>query len=75
MRDRKLSELRIFPAIDIYKSGTRREELLQSKEELKAMVKIRKVLSDSDTAEQSDKILKMLLSTKNNKEFVNMINN
>lgn len=73
--DRKLSELRIFPAIDIYKSGTRREELLQSKEELKAMVKIRKALSDSDTAEQSDKILKMLLSTKNNKEFVNMINN
>ena len=50
--DRKLSELRIFPAIDIYKSGTRREELLQSKEELKAMVKIRKALSDSDTAEQ-----------------------
>ena len=73
--DRKLSELRIFPAIDIYKSGTRREELLQSKEELKAMVKIRKALSDSDTAEQSDKILKMLLSTKNNKEFVDMINN
>ncbi|MCX7883818.1 MAG: transcription termination factor Rho [Caloramator sp.] len=68
--DRKLQERRIFPAIDINKSGTRREELLLSMDEYNAVMAIRRLLSNETTQEATEKLLTALLRTKNNKEFV-----
>ncbi|MDA5108185.1 MULTISPECIES: transcription termination factor Rho [Brevibacillus] len=66
--DRKLAERRIFPAIDIRRSGTRREELLLSKEELEKLWAIRK--SMNETPEFVDSFLKRLAETKTNEEFL-----
>ena len=73
--DRKLSEKRIFPAINIPRSGTRREELLLSKEELEGMYVMRKALSGMKSEEALEQILDMFMHTKDNTEFVNMIRN
>ncbi len=72
--DRKLSEKRIFPAIDINKSGTRREDLLLSSEELATIWNIRKSMSNASTAEVTEMMIDKLISTNNNKEFVNILN-
>jgi len=72
--DRKLSEKRIFPAIDINRSGTRREELLLTQKELEAMWAIRKAISNLGTAEVTEMIINKLMQTKSNEEFVNSIN-
>lgn len=73
--DRKMSEKRIFPAINISKSGTRREELLLNKTELDAAYFLRKSFSGSLTnGEVTEQIIDMLSKTKNNKEFVDAIN-
>ncbi len=72
--DRKLSEKRIFPAIDINKSGTRREELLLSQKELEAIWAIRKAMSNMGTAEVTEMLINRLVQTKSNEEFVNSIN-
>ena len=71
--DRKLSEKRIFPAIYIPRSGTRREELLLSKEELEGMYVMRKALGGMKSEEALEQILDMFMHTKDNTEFVNMI--
>ncbi|ADQ40560.1 transcription termination factor Rho [Caldicellulosiruptor acetigenus I77R1B] len=71
--DRKLSEKRIFPAIDINKSGTRREELLLSEEEKAAVDAIRRALSNFGTAETTERIISMLSQTKSNEEFIRKI--
>ena len=71
--DRKLSEKRIFPAINIPRSGTRREELLLSKEELEGMYVMRKALGGMKSEEALEHILDMFMHTKDNTEFVNMI--
>ena len=71
--DRKLSEKRIFPAINILRSGTRREELLLDKEELEAMYIMRKALNSMKSEEALEQILDMFTHTKDNAEFVNMI--
>ncbi len=68
--DRKLSEKRVFPAIDIAKSGTRREDLLLSQDELKAIWHIRKALSNLQTADVTERLLEGLLKSKTNEEFV-----
>ena len=68
--DRKLSEKRIFPAIDIYKSGTRREELLLSPDERDAVYIIRKMLGNGNPGEITEQLIAMLEKTENNKEFV-----
>lgn len=68
--DRKLSERRIFPAIDIYKSGTRREDLLLSTEELEAVRTIRRVLAGGNTADVTEHLISMLEKTTNNEEFL-----
>ena len=68
--DRKLSERRIFPAIDIYKSGTRREDLLLSNEELEGVRTIRKVLAGGNTADVTEHLIGMLEKTNNNEEFL-----
>ena len=73
--DRKLSEKRIFPAIDINKSGTRREDLLLSQKELETIWNIRKALSNSPSIEVTEMILNRLMSTKNNDEFIGKMRN
>ena len=71
--DRKLSEKRIFPAIDIPKSGTRREDLLLSSDELEAINIMRKALNGLKSEEAVDKILDIFAKTDNNVEFVNTV--
>lgn len=71
--DRKLSEKRIFPAIDLAKSGTRREDLLLSSEELDAITIMRKALNGMKSDEATDRILDMFARTRNNNEFVQMV--
>ncbi len=71
--DRKLSEKRIFPAIDIQKSGTRREDLLLDAEELEAINIMRKALNGMKADEAADRILDMFARTRNNQEFVNTV--
>lgn len=71
--NRKLQEKRIFPAIDIVKSGTRREDLLLSKEELEAVDIMRKALNGMKSDEALENILNMFAHTKDNKEFVQTV--
>ncbi len=69
--DRKLSEKRIFPAIDINKSSTRREELLLNQKELEGIWAIRKAMSNMGTAEVTEMLTNRLVQTKTNEEFIN----
>ena len=71
--DRKLSEKRIFPAIDILKSGTRRDDLLLTKEEAEAVDIIRKATNSLKPGEAVEKILDLFSKTRNNREFVEMV--
>ncbi|GHV02556.1 hypothetical protein FACS1894211_14180 [Clostridia bacterium] len=68
--DRKLSEKRIFPAIDLNKSSTRREDLLLSQKELEGIWSIRKILSVGDTQEATEQLITMMLRNKTNLEFI-----
>ena len=72
--DRSLSEKRIFPAIDVRKSGTRRDELLLSQKELDTVNSMRKNLSSLSTADLTEKLLNYMIRTKNNDEFIDLIN-
>lgn len=72
--DRKLSEKRIFPAIDINKSGTRREELLLGDHELDAVWTIRKAFSQLDTTAVTEMIISLLLKTQSNQQFTQSVN-
>ena len=71
--DRKLQEKRVFPAIDIPKSGTRREDLLLSAEEQEAVYSLRRALNGMKSEEAVDNILNMFSRTKNNEEFIQMV--
>ena len=71
--DRSLSEKRVFPAIDINKSGTRREELLLSKKELETVNSIRKTLSNLSTADLTERLISQMMKTKTNNEFLDII--
>ena len=68
--DRKLSEKRIFPAIDLAKSGTRKEELLLTPKEHEGMWNIRRALSAGNTAEVTEQLITMIARTKTNDEFL-----
>ena len=68
--DRKLSEKRIFPAIDINKSGTRREDLLLSKEELETVFALRKAMSNMSVQEMTEQLIDQIIATKSNEEFI-----
>lgn len=70
--DRKLSEKRIFPAIDILKSGTRRDDLLLTSEEAEAVDIVRKATNSMKAEESVEKILDMFARTRTNREFVEM---
>jgi transcription termination factor Rho len=72
--DRKLVDKRVFPAIDINKSGTRKEELLQPKEELNRVWVLRKVLSPLSQVEAMELLLDKLSKTRSNAEFLNSMN-
>ena len=71
--DRKLSEKRVFPAIDIPKSSTRREDLLLNTDELEAINVIRKAFNGMKTDEAVERVVDMFTKTRNNQEFVNMV--
>lgn len=73
--DRELAELRMYPAIDIFKSGTRKENLLLSKEELDLMYKVRKSNKDSRNIESTGQFIKLMKNTKSNKEFAKYFEN
>ncbi len=72
--DRKLAEKRVFPAFDINKSGTRKEELLVDKDHLKKIWVLRKVLSNMDTAEAMEFLIDKIKNTKSNADFLNLMN-
>lgn len=71
--DRKLQEKRIFPAIDLNRSGTRREELLLDQSELQGMWIMRKMLSTGDSNEATENLINCIIKTKTNKDFFNML--
>ncbi|MBR6528550.1 MAG: transcription termination factor Rho [Firmicutes bacterium] len=71
--DRKLSEKRIFPALNLNKSGTRREDLLMSQEELEAIWAMRRAMANQNQQEVTEEIIENLARTKNNKDFVQVI--
>ena len=71
--DRKLSEKRIFPAIDLNKSGTRREDLLMNQEEMEAIWRMRRALGNRDNQEVTEMILDNLAHTRDNKTFIEVI--
>ena len=68
--DRKLSEKRIFPALDINKSGTRREDLLLTSKELETVFALRKALNSLPVADVTEQVLSQMVQTKNNDEFI-----
>lgn len=71
--DRKLSEKRIFPAINLNKSGTRREDLLMNQEELEAVWTMRRAMANIGTQEVTENIIDQLAHTKNNADFIRII--
>ena len=71
--DRQLQEKRVFPAIDIAKSGTRREEALLDAKELEAVWAVRKAMSRNQTVDVTEEVLNKLTRTKTNKDFVKNI--
>ncbi len=72
--DRKVADKRVFPAIDIIKSGTRKENLLVSKADLQKMFVLRRILSPMNTSEAIEFLLSKLRATKSNEEFFNSMN-
>lgn len=73
--DRKLSEKRIFPAVDINRSGTRREELLLSQKELETIWGIRKAMGNAPTQDVTENLIENLVKTKNNDQFIDEMRN
>ena len=73
--DRKLSEKRIFPAIDINKSGTRREDLLLTPKEKETVFALRKAMNSMPVADVTEQIISLMVKTKNNSEFLDEIDN
>ncbi len=74
MLDRRLTDRRIFPSIDINRSGTRKEELLLSREELARVWILRKLLNEMNPIEAMEFLLEKMSETKNNREFLRMMN-
>ena len=72
--DRKVADKRVFPAIDILKSGTRKEELLVDKGTLSKMYVLRRILSPMGTVDAIEFLLDKLRNTKNNDEFFDSMN-
>ena len=73
--DRKLSEKRIFPAIDVNKSGTRREDLLLTQKEKETVFALRKAMNSMPVADVTEQIISLMVKTKDNNEFLDGIDN
>ena len=73
--DRKMTEKRVFPAIDIIKSSTRRDDLLLNKDEQEAMEIVRKAINSMKPEEATEKILDLFTKTRSNRDFVHIIRN
>jgi len=73
--DRSLSDRRIFPAVDLFKSGTRREELLLSREELEGSYQARRMLSRGSPQESAEQLISMVEKSRNNAEFYQRLKN
>lgn len=71
--DRKLSEKRVFPAIDLPKSSTRRDDLLLTQEEIEANFLIRKAFNSSKSEEAVERIIETFRKTKSNQEFIQTV--
>ena len=74
MLDRKVADKRVFPAIDVLKSGTRKEELLIAKSDLTKMYVLRRILTPMGTTDAIEFLLGKLKHTKSNKEFFDSMN-
>jgi len=72
--DRKLAERRIYPAIDIFKSGTRKEDLLLCEEEMEAVMTLRKYFSNKSLQEVAEDVISVMKNTKDNREFMDAVN-
>ena len=72
--DRKVSDKRIYPAVDITRSGTRREELIFEKDDLQKMNVLRRIISSMGTMDAIDFLISKLKGTKNNSEFFDSMN-
>ncbi|MCK5550331.1 MAG: transcription termination factor Rho, partial [Hyphomicrobiaceae bacterium] len=72
--DRKVSDKRVFPAIDVARSGTRKEELLVPKDQLKKVYVLRRILNPMGTMDAIEFLLDKLKSTKSNDEFFDSMN-
>lgn len=71
--DRRMSERRIFPAIDLNRSSTRREDLLLTQKQLEAMWMIRRALSRTDNIQATEQLIDLLMTTDNNEEFIDLL--
>ena len=71
--DRRMSEKRVFPAIDLNRSGTRREELLFTPEEMEGMMLCRRMLSGEDPVRATEELLDIIMATADNKETVEIL--
>ncbi|MCI1960157.1 MAG: transcription termination factor Rho [Clostridia bacterium] len=71
--DRRVAERRIFPAIDINKSGTRRDDMLLSHSEMDAMYKLRELISNLSVVESTEEVINLMKRTKNNAEFIQTV--
>lgn len=71
--DRRLAERRLFPAVNIQRSGTRHEELLYTPQELEQIYKLRRLIADTESVQAMDQIINLLRRTKSNKEFFQML--
>lgn len=71
--DRKLSEKRIFPAIDLSRSGTRREDLLLTQKELEAVWGMRRLLSSGDTQDATENLYNMIVKSTDNEDFIEQL--
>jgi transcription termination factor Rho len=72
--DRKLADKRVFPAVDIKRSGTRKEELLLPEEVLNRVWILRKLLTTLNTVDSMEFLLEKMKGTRNNKDFMNSMN-
>jgi transcription termination factor Rho len=72
--DRRLVDRRVFPSIDIQRSGTRKEELLLDKNDLNRIWLLRKVLQPMNTVESMEFLLEKIQATKNNRDFLDSMN-
>ena len=68
--DRRLSEKRVFPALDLVKSGTRREEMLLDEEELQGSVVMRRVMGNGESTDGTEQLIQLMRRTRNNQEFL-----